>query len=174
MALPAWGAAPVATTNSQIQNQRLGAFADVSASADVSLSAEGFLAGQVVDAQGQPMRAAEVRLHDAHGKVIIAKTNSRGQFAYRDVPRGVYHLQSGDHVRVTRVWPRTVAPPSAQRSVLLVGQSDAIRGQYCPPSKMNTFVQHSKRILTNPLAVAGIVATAVAIPVAVHNSDDGS
>ena len=164
MAMPAWGVTPQARPTKS----------PVATAADLALTARGLLPGQVVDAQGKPMPGAEVRLIDAQGNAVVARTNNRGQFAYQDVPRGVYHLQAGEHVRVTRVWPRTVAPPSAQQSVLLVGESQAIRGQYCPPSKMDTFVRHSKRVLTNPLAVAGIVATAVAIPVAVHNSDDGS
>lgn len=141
---------------------------------DVTLTADGLLPGQLLSAAGQPMAGAKVRLHNGHGAPIEATTSSRGAFAYRNLSTGVYYLQAGDHVCMARVWTATTAPPKAQKSVLLIGQTQTMRGQMGPPPRANGFAQNSRRILTNPLAVAGIVATAVAIPVAIHNSDSSS
>lgn len=163
MAMPAWSVEAVRNAGQSIDRP-----------ADVALTAEGLLAGQVVDAQGAAVEEAVVLLYGAEGKPVVTKTNALGQFAYRGVGSGVYYLESGDQVRLTRVWPREIAPPSSQAGVLLVADRDAVRGQYGPPEGANSFVRRAKRVMTNPLAVAGIVATAVAIPVAVHNADSGS
>lgn len=141
---------------------------------DISLTTEDGLMGQVVNAQGKPLANSVVRLHDGENEPVEGATNDRGQFAYRDVPAGVYYLQAGNQVRIIRAWPHKIAPPTAQQGVLLVSSTEAVRGQYCPPSGVDGFVQKSKRLLTNPFVVAGIIATAVAIPVAIHNADDGS
>lgn len=141
---------------------------------DVALTKKGLLTGQVVNAEGKPRENAEVLLYGADGVAIVAATNERGQFAYRGVASGVYYLESGEQVRIARVWNREIAPPSAQQGVLLVSNSDTVRGQTSPPSAANKAVRTVKRVMTNPLAVAGIVATAVAIPVAIHNADSGS
>lgn len=146
----------------------------INATVDVSLTSQGLLSGQVLNGAGRPMADAKVLLHDGHGTPVVARTNERGAFAYRDLPSGVYYLQSGDHLCVARVWSAEAAPPKSQRSVLLIGQTDILRAQMNAPPRVNGAVQPSKRILTNPLAVAGIVATAVAIPVAIHNSDSSS
>ncbi len=143
-------------------------------STDVALTSNGLLAGQVYNAKGQAMPGAQVLLFDATGQAIKGVTNERGQFAYAGVSSGVYYLQAGGQVQVARVWPSNIAPPSAKSGVLLIGDPEVVRGQYHPPSGFNAFVAKSKRVMTNPLAVAGVVATAVAIPVAIHNADDGS
>ncbi|MEM6799524.1 MAG: carboxypeptidase-like regulatory domain-containing protein [Planctomycetota bacterium] len=141
---------------------------------DVALTKEGLFAGQLVDPQGAPLADAKVRLFDASGKPVEGTTNELGQFAYRGVSSGLYYLQAGDAVQAVRVWPHKIAPPSAKKGVLLISKEETVRGQYAPPSGLNAFVKRSKRLLSNPLAVTAIVATAVAVPVAVHNADDGS
>ncbi|MEM9187291.1 MAG: carboxypeptidase-like regulatory domain-containing protein [Planctomycetota bacterium] len=143
-------------------------------SSDIVLSPKGWLTGQVVDAQGKPMAGAEVLLYGADGKPVVAAANERGRFAYRGVAGGVYYLQSGNDVRIARVWPSGVAPPRAQSGVLLVSKPDTVRGQYGPPRGLNAAAKRLKKTMTNPLAVSAMIGTAVAIPVAVHNSDDGS
>lgn len=142
--------------------------------ADVTLTADGMLIGQIVDAQGRPKADVPLLLHRGVGDPTPSTTNQRGHFAYRGVAAGVYFLEANNRVRIVRVWGNESAPPSATTGVLMVAGDDAMSGQYGPPGAANTVVQKTKRVLANPLAVAGIIATAVAIPVAVHNSDDGS
>ena len=48
----------------------------------------------------------------------------------------------------------------------VVAGSDTVRAQYDACSKI-------KRCLSNPWVIAGIIATAVAVPVAIHNAEDG-
>jgi hypothetical protein len=48
---------------------------------------------------------------------------------------------------------------------------DVVRGQWGPPPG-NEFLQRAKVWATNPFVVGGIIAAAVAIPVAIHNADN--
>ncbi|MEM6328922.1 MAG: hypothetical protein AAF790_01605 [Planctomycetota bacterium] len=146
----------------------------VSPPGDVVLIEGGLLYGQVRGVNAQPTAGAAVRLYTAAGKAVDGRANNRGEFAFRRVGPGVYYLQSGQAVELVRVWPADAAPPAAKAGVLLIGETSTVRAQYAPPSKLNMLVQRTKRVMSNPVAVAGVVAAAVAIPVAVHNADDGS
>ena len=137
---------------------------------DVALHGEGLLIGQLVDAAGKPSADTAVRLTLADGRQAEAKTNPDGGFAFKNV-RGVARLESDKSAILVRSWTRDAAPPSAAPAVLLVEGGDMARGQsYMPVA--NGAVTRSKRLFANPLFVAGVIGTAVAIPVAIHNSDD--
>ena len=138
---------------------------------DVELRDGGVLVGQLLGADGAPAPKKPVTVQLADGTRAQATTNDDGGFAFRGV-RGVAHLESGDAQLVVRGWSPGVAPPSALPAVLLVEPSEVTRGQYYAGPATQGFVDHSKRLMANPLFVAGVVATAVAIPVAIHNAGD--
>ncbi len=67
-------------------------------------------------------------------------------------------MSAGQGVGIYRLWAPETAPPAAGKSALIVSDATAVRGQ---ATRLGQF-------LANPLVIAGIVATAVAVPVAVH------
>lgn len=138
---------------------------------DVTLHKDGLLIGQLVGASGKPSPDARVRLTLADGRTAEAKTNSDGGFAFKNV-RGVARLESDKTALMVRSWTSEAAPPNAAPAVLLVEGGEIARGQRHAGPVANGAVSHSKRLFANPLFVAGAVATAVAIPVALHNADD--
>jgi hypothetical protein len=138
---------------------------------DVTLHKDGLLIGQLVGASGKPSADAAVRLTLADGRKAEAKTNADGGFAFKNV-RGVARLESDKTALMVRSWTSEAAPPSAAPAVLLIEGSEIARGQHHAGPIANGAVGHSKRLFANPLFVAGAVATAVAIPVAIHNADD--
>ena len=132
---------------------------------DVKLHQGGQLWGQVVDPQGVPMTGETVKVWQDGRQVAESKTNTRGRFFFTQLQRGgVYHLTAAKGHGAYRVWSAAMAPPTAQEGVLLVAGQETVRGQQL--GKLGFW-------LSNPWVIAGIVATAVAVPVAIHNCDDG-
>ncbi len=137
---------------------------------DVKLHSEGLLVGQLFSNSGTPLVGTEVTLSMVNGMGAKAITNEQGGFAFSGVS-GAVHLSSDQVSRTVRVWQHDAAPPNAAPAVLLVQQDELTRGQHHSPLA-NNIVKRTKRLMANPLIVAGIVGTAVAIPVAIHNNDD--
>jgi hypothetical protein len=133
---------------------------------DVKLHQGGQLWGQVVDPQGVALAGETVKIWQNGREVAESKTNARGGFIFMQLQRGgVYHLTAAKGHGAYRVWSAAMAPPTAQEGVLLVAGQETVRGQ-----------GHLGRLgfwLSNPWVIAGIVATAVAVPVALHNADKG-
>lgn len=127
---------------------------------DVALQSGGVLLGQVVDPQGAAIGDVVVSLRDKDQELATAKTRPDGYFAFKGLRGGVYQLVAAKGQGVYRVWSPGTAPPAAQQGALLVSGDPVLRGQ------MGAF----KTFLINPLVIAGVVATAVAVPVAIHNS----
>jgi hypothetical protein len=138
---------------------------------DVALRDGGILLGQVVDPQGKGIQGTTVALRHYDREVVKTSTGAEGYFAVKEVRGGVYQIASGDGIGVYRLWAPGTAPPSAQEGALLVANDTVVRGQqpnYIPPGAK------FKTLLSNPLVIGGIVATAVAVPVAIHNSRSSS
>lgn len=138
---------------------------------DVTLHQDGVLIGQLVGASGKPSADAKVRLTLVDGRTAEAKTNADGGFAFKNV-RGVARLESDKTALVVRSWTSEAAPPNAAPAVLLVEGNEVARGQYHAGPIANGTVSRTKRLFANPLFVAGVIGTAVAIPVAIHNAGD--
>lgn len=143
---------------------------------DVALRDGGVLLGQVVDPQGKGVEGTTVALRHQDREVVRTSTGAEGYFAVKEVRGGVYQIASGENGGVYRLWAPGTAPPAAYEGALLVayqteGQPVVVRGQspaHVPQgAKVKTF-------LANPLVIGGIVATAVAVPVAIHNSRSSS
>ena len=131
---------------------------------DVALMDGGMLVGQVVDPQGAPLAKTSVSVWSQAKQIGVAVTDENGRFAVGGLRNGVYQVVAAEGHGAYRLWTPGVAPPSAQRGALLVAGKGAVRGQDNPWCSW----------LTNPWVIAGIVATAVAVPVALANSKSSS
>ncbi|MEO0530301.1 MAG: hypothetical protein AAF266_06945 [Planctomycetota bacterium] len=138
---------------------------------DVELQPEGLLIGQLVNASGAPTENEAIRLVLKDGREAETKTNADGGFAFRGVS-GVAQLQSKKANVVVRGWKRGTAPPNATPALLMVENDGVARGQHYAGQNAQQFFGRGKKLLANPLFVAGVVTTAVAVPVAIANDDD--
>ncbi len=163
-----WMAVVVATVGICFPQMALGAnpaAKQVPVVTDVKLKS-GTLLGQVVDAQGKPVAGVPVSLSSGGRKLIGGKTNEYGGFAFKGLANsGVYQVAAAQGQGTFRVWPERIAPPSAQPGALVVAGGETLRGQY----GMLGF----RNLLGNPWIIATLVAAAIAVPVAIHNSDNG-
>jgi len=123
---------------------------------DVALSQEGVLQGRVVDGAGMPLGGMPVSLRNSHGAVAKTTTDASGRFFTGRLRSGTYEIVAGPARGVYRVWAPKLAPPSAQE----VATVRVVRGQQSPLCQF----------LGNPWVIVGIIATAVAIPVVIHNT----
>jgi len=126
---------------------------------DVKLHGGGMLLGQVVNAQGIPQSKVPVALMQGSKTLVRTATNPGGFFAVSRVPSGTYRISAGKTQGVYRLWAAKTAPPKARPGALLVVGEGPARAQTGPIAYW----------LGNPWIIAGLVAAAVAIPVAIHN-----
>lgn len=134
---------------------------------DVRLHESGALLGQLVSPEDMPVAGALVSLKVDGKQLAQAKTDKSGYFAFTNVNNGVYQLASPKGEAAYRVWTPQTAPSSAQPGALVVnGDATLYRGQH----RMHGF----RNLLANPWFVAAVIAAAVAIPVAIHNSKGSS
>ena len=143
-------------------------------SVDVALAAGGILQGYVVDAQGVPAIGIQVKLSDANGNVYSTTSDLKGRFGYRGLAGSAYQLETSLGVVDCRAWTADTAPPQSASTLLLVHDDSLVRGQWSAPPAVNGTASRLKRAFTNPFFVATVVGAAIAIPVAIHNSDDDS
>jgi predicted alpha/beta hydrolase len=130
---------------------------------DVALREHGTMLGQVVDTAGLPKGNVPVSLSSGQQALGTAKTDANGYFAFTGLRGGMYQVVAAEGHGTYRVWTPGTAPPTAQQGALVIAGEDLTRGQ---------FKSGWKFCLANPWIIAGIVAAAVAIPVAIHNLDD--
>ena len=130
---------------------------------DVQLDAAGQLHGVVVDGQGHPMPETRVMLSRV-GEVPnrVSMTDAKGQFRLAALKGGAYQLHTSEGVCVCRAWTAKAAPPGAARSLLVVNDRLVERGQR-PVRDLFT---------SDPVLVATLVAAVIAIPIAIHKSQD--
>lgn len=128
---------------------------------DVALTEGGTLIGQVFDAQGAPLARVTVVLQGQDQQVLSVQTDQSGRFSVQGLRGGVYVISSAKGYGTYRLWAPGTAPPLAQKGALVVAGQQTVRGQFGPLPFW----------LSNPWVIAGIVATAVAVPVAIHNAD---
>jgi len=136
----------------------------VPAVVDVRLSQNAILQGRLVDGQNTPQANMSVSLASGRRVIAVAKTDQQGCFRFAGLCDGVYWLSTGPNARPFRLWNPQTAPPTAQPYAQLV--TGTVRGQY----SMRAF----RDCMANPLIIAAIIATSVAVPVAIHNSQSPS
>lgn len=139
----------------------LAAGADKSDIVDVALRDSGTLVGQVFTAEGAPLGGAKVIIAQNGKPLVRTLTDENGLYAVRGLQGGMYQVAVGKTVGSYRVWTMGTAPPSATQGALLVEGQGTVRGQ------LGSF-------LTQPWVLAGLIATAIAVPIAVSNNSSGS
>lgn len=135
---------------------------------DVALGQGGVLLGQVIDPNGTVKANVPVSLSLGDRELAKAKTDTNGYFAFSGLRGGVYQVVAAKGVAAYRAWAERTAPPTAEKGALVISGQDLMRGQY------HHTAGWLKYHLANPWVVAGIVATAVAVPVGIHNSSSST
>jgi hypothetical protein len=156
---------PIAPANAQTV-----APAQVPLIRDVELANGGLLVGRLLDANGRPQRGADVSILTGGKTLAATRTDADGVFAVSHLRGGVHEISTADNVQLLRLWANGTAPPRSPQSIDVVSGSDVVRGQYGPPPG-NRFIRKAKVWATNPWIVGGVVAAAVAIPVALSDND---
>ena len=127
---------------------------------DIELREGGLLLGQVVAADGKPTAKTTVSLRRGGIEVATTLTDRSGYFFVKGLRGGTYEIATDRTRAIYRLWAPNTAPPTARPGVLIVADGRKVRGQQGPIGYW----------LGNPWVIAGIVAAAVAVPVAIHNS----
>jgi hypothetical protein len=105
--------------------------------ADIVLTKDGLLQGQLVDRSGSPHAEAAIVVSNSDGVVVRSQTDAHGYFSAKIAAGGVYAVTSGQSGAMLRVWTARNAPPSAKSGILLISSEDLARGQRacCPPAR---------------------------------------
>lgn len=139
------------------------------APSDVVLHEGGLLIGQVVDAQGAAQALATVTLANHEGEIARVRADQEGKFSVPGLQGGVYRIASRGQESFYRVWAPNTAPPIAQQGVTLVVGQDVVRGQY--GYSPGPFTSIAQWIADHPIITAGVIAAAIAIPIALDDDD---
>ncbi len=129
---------------------------------DIALAKGGVLQGKVVDQQAAAQAGEAVRVLQNGEVVATAKTDAQGRFAINGLRTGVHQIETSATKSVYRLWTPETAPPAARNSVLLVDGGDVVLGQ----SGGGIL-----GALANPWVLGGIVAAAIAIPLALDDDN---
>ncbi|MGB9688215.1 carboxypeptidase-like regulatory domain-containing protein [Thermogutta sp.] len=132
---------------------------------DVALHDGGVLLGQVVTPEGRPIPQTTVAVENGQQQLLgVVKTDDNGRFAIKGLSGGVYRLSAANGTGTYRLWSPRTAPPGAQQATLIVAGQDISRGQAL--SRIGQWMR-------NPWIVGGAIATAIAVPVAVAEHEEG-
>lgn len=126
---------------------------------DVELMSGGTLAGQVVDSAGQPLAGVAIVVRQSTGEPITSRSDHDGRFRLSGLAAGVSQVAFGENAIACRCWSPNTAPPLAAKEVLLTASESVERGQ-----------RPIADLLSGPVLIGLIIAAAIAIPIAVHNS----
>jgi len=137
---------------------------------DVELGRGGLLVGRLVDTTGRPVAGRDVSVVVGDKTIAVSRTDGSGVFAVAGLRGGVHQITTVESARVCRLWAPGTAPPQTPPSLELVAGEDVVRGQWGPPPG-NRFLKEAKIWATNPFVVGGIIAAAVAIPIALSDDD---
>jgi hypothetical protein len=152
---------------------------------DVALVQGGLLQGQVVNpVNGSGMANVPVTLRTQDQIVASTTTGADGRFAIQGVRGGVHQVVAGEGQGIYRFWAPGTAPPAAQVKAVVYTQtavaetSPNVPVTYtgcdtCTGSGQGGGAAAGggfKRFITNPWVIGGVVATAIAVPVALNNS----
>jgi len=133
---------------------------------DVALADGGTFVGQVVDRQGVPLAGTAVVVRQNEQEVASTVSDANGQFRLSGLRGGLYQVTAGQGVAIYRLWAPNTAPPTAQTSALIVSGNELVRGQ----GDSHGFLWWA----TNPWVLAGLIATAIAVPIILSNDHKSS
>lgn len=130
---------------------------------DVSLKDGGVFTGTVLDENGAGRAATPVVVLRDGQVVAKTETDVQGEFTVSKLNGGVYQVQSTSGAGIYRLWAPRTAPPSAQEVAVVSPNSTIVRGQMRGGGALGW--------LANPWVLAGLVAAAIAIPLALDDDD---
>jgi hypothetical protein len=132
---------------------------------DIALAADGRLTGQVLNSEGRPLANEPVVVQNINGQTKMqTSTDAQGRFLVDSIGAGTFQISAQNGCTICRCWTSKAAPPSAKKEVLIVAGNQIERGQK-PISEF---------FYSAPVVFGLIVAAAIAIPIAIHNSQDDS
>jgi len=126
---------------------------------DVSLSSANELRGELVDKNGVRLANRVVVAVHADKTSFETVSDANGNFRFSRAKPGMYQIASQQSLQVCRCWAANTAPPAASQQLLLVEGDQTIRGQ-----------RPIGELLSGPILIGLIIAAAVIIPIAIHNS----
>jgi hypothetical protein len=141
---------------------------------DVALGEGGVLHGQVVNLQGAGIAGTPVTVKAQDHTVAATTTTANGTFGVKGLRGGVYQVATVQGQGVYRLWTAGTAPPAAQNTAVVYSQnvpSSTVDGNVVVYAQGGGGL---KMLLANPIVIAGIIATAIAVPVALANSHHSS
>lgn len=131
--------------------------------ADVALRDGNVLLGQVVNPQGIAQTGLPVLVLRGDQALVRTTTDANGYFAVRGLPGGVYQIATPESCGTFRVWTEGTAPPSAQPGALVIHGDQTMRARNGGALRY---------WLCQPAVIAGVVATAVAVPLVLADDDE--
>jgi hypothetical protein len=134
--------------------------------ADVALQGGGTMVGAVYSAAGLPQSGTLVSVQSNGTEVARTTTDEHGRFVAQGLKGGVYQVVTTDGMMTYRAWSEGTAPPAAQPAALVV-TGDVARGLGHQHGGLGAW-------LSNPWVLAAIVATAIAVPIALNDDDSSS
>ncbi|MGD9633208.1 MAG: carboxypeptidase-like regulatory domain-containing protein [Pirellulales bacterium] len=142
---------------------------------DVALRTGGMLVGQVVDQQGTPRVNTPVVVLQGERQVVDTTTDANGVFAAQGLRGGQYQIVTPDGQKLCRFWAPNTAPPSAADAAVVITGNEVFRGQWAAPSGPASYGgRWLDWVRSHPYITAGVVAAAIATPIAIAASDDDS
>ena len=145
----------------------------VQKSIDVQLQSDSLLIGQLVDQTGIAQAGVPVTVYSKGDVIAIEATDAAGMFRIQNMHPGTFFIAVGDSIRTCRVWDQKTAPPSANRSVLFVS-GNTVRGQLANNGGPGMLGNILARAASDPWIVGGLIATAIAVPLATRDKHDAS
>jgi len=136
----------------------------VAEAVDVALADGGTLRGQVVDPAGNPIAETPVKLWQWNREVAGTVTDRAGYFAVSGLRGGRYQLTAGTAQGAYRLWAANTAPPGARPAALVVAGDGRLVREQGPIVAW---------LRCHPWLVVGLATAAIAVPIAIHNADDG-
>lgn len=144
---------------------------------DVALDPAGVLCARILDIASIPLAKHAVEVVK-NGQVIAnAETDAQGRLAIPGLKGGVYQLRTAKTTCVFRVWTKEAAPPSAVSLVAMTEVGLIVRGQGacdCGECTSCTAPAAVGFAPAEPVMIAALLAAAIAVPIAVHNSGGDS
>lgn len=136
---------------------------------DIALQPGGVLNGQVLNEQAVAQGQAQIAVVYQGKPLTVTETDKEGRFLLAGLEPGVYELHLAQGGGAFRVWAPRTAPPAADQGILLVQDSRVVRGIFHGGGLHNGGGHFGW--LANPWVLAGIVALAIALPLALDGDD---
>ena len=144
---------------------------------DVVLDSSGNLRARLLDTTSQPISGRRVEVVKNGLPIAHAETDALGRLIVPGLTGGVYQLRTAQSTCVFRVWTQEAAPPSAVTDVAMTEVGMVVRGQgacECGSCTSCTGTAPVGFAPAEPIMIAALLAAAIAVPIAVHNSGSDS